>query len=141
MAAPRDGCNHWVEPIQNSTVTNVLIVDDDAFVRAYLRDALADTGYFLSEACNGDEAVDLVSSERPDVVLLDLLMPKQSGLDALTKIRDLSPESKIIVITSLDSDLLVEQAMSAGARGFVAKPFHPLEVVGAVQRVLKPEMR
>lgn len=120
---------------------NVLIVDDDAFVRAYLRDALADTGYFLSEASNGEEAVDAVSSERPDVVLLDLLMPKQSGLDALTKIRHLSPDSKIIVISSLDSDSLVEQALNAGARGFVAKPFHPLEVVGAVQKVLQPKMR
>jgi len=122
-------------------VTNVLIVDDDAFVRAYLKDALADTGYLLSEATNGEEAVDAVTNERPDVVLLDLLMPKQSGLDALTKIRHLSPESKIIVISSLDSDSLVQQALSAGARGFVAKPFHPLEVVGAVQKVLQPEMR
>ena len=137
MAGPSDGCNHWVKPIQNLAVPNVLIVDDDAFVRAYLKDALADTGYLLSEACNGEEAVNAVSSERPDVVLLDLLMPKQSGLDALTKIRLLSPESKIIVISSLDSDSLVAQALSAGARGFVAKPFHPLEVVGAVQKVLQ----
>jgi two-component system chemotaxis response regulator CheY len=141
MAGPSDGCNHWVKPIQNLPVTNVLIVDDDAFVRAYLKDALADTGYLLSEATNGEEAVDAVTNERPDVVLLDLLMPKQSGLDALTKIRHLSPESKIIVISSLDSDSLVQQALSAGARGFVAKPFHPLEVVGAVQKVLQPEMR
>jgi len=118
-------------------VPNVLIVDDDAFVRAYLKDALADTGYFLSEASNGEEAVDLASVEKPDVVLLDLLMPKQSGLDALTKIRHLCPESRIIVISSLDSDSLVDQALSAGAKGFVAKPFHPLEVVGAIQKVLQ----
>jgi two-component system chemotaxis response regulator CheY len=123
--------------IQTFPVPNVLIVDDDAFVRAYLKDALADTGYFLSEASNGEEAVDLVSVEKPDVVLLDLLMPKQSGLDALTKIRSLCPESRIIVISSLDSDSLVDQAMSAGAKGFVAKPFHPLEVVGAVKKVLQ----
>ncbi len=117
-------------------MTNVLIVDDDAFVRAYLRDALAETGYGLLEAANGEEALELVASDRPEVVLLDLLMPKQSGLDALSKIRSVSPESRIIVISSLDGESLIEQAMAAGARGFVAKPFHPLEVVGAVRKVL-----
>jgi len=118
-------------------VPNVLIVDDDAFVRAYLKDALAETGYFLSEASNGEEAVDVASMERPDVVLLDLLMPKQSGLDALAKLRNICPESRIIVISSLDSDSLVDQALNAGAKGFVAKPFHPLEILGAVRKVLQ----
>ena len=115
---------------------NVLIVDDDAFVRAYLRDALAETGFGLLEAENGEEAVGLAASDRPEVVLLDLLMPKQSGLDALSKILSVSPDSRIIVISSLDSESLVEQAMAAGARGFVGKPFHPIEVVGAVRKVL-----
>src|SRR5262249_3694605 len=104
---------------------------------AYLKDALAETGYLLSEASNGEEAVDLASIERPDVVLLDLLMPKQSGLDALTKIRNLCPETRIIVISSLDSESLVDQALNAGAKGLVAKPFQPLEVLGAVQKVLQ----
>jgi len=118
-------------------VPNVLIVDDDAFVRTYLRDMLADTGYFLSEASNGEEAVRLVASDHPEVILLDLFMPKQSGLEALSKIRTVSPKSRVIVISSMDSDGVVEQAITAGARGFVAKPFHPLEVLGAVRRALE----
>ncbi len=132
----RVGCNHSRVPLTIRSVPNILIVDDDAFVRAYLRDALAETGYGLLEAENGEEAVELAASDRPEVVLLDLLMPKQSGLDALSKIHRVSPDSRIIVISSLDSESLVEQAMAAGAQGFVGKPFHPIEVVGAVRKVL-----
>jgi two-component system, chemotaxis family, chemotaxis protein CheY len=129
------GGHKSVTTVQNAP--NVLIVDDDAFVRTYLRDMLADTGYCLSEASNGEEAVKLVTSDQPEVVLLDLFMPKQSGLEALTKIRAVSPKSRVIVISSMDSEGVVEQAMTAGARGFVAKPFHPLEVLGAVRRALE----
>jgi two-component system chemotaxis response regulator CheY len=115
---------------------NVLIVDDDAFVRTHLRDSLAGTGFNLSEAADGEEACRLAASQRPEVILLDLLMPKQSGLEALERIRSASPDSQVIVITGLDNEGLIQQVLSAGARDFVTKPFHPLEILGAVRRIL-----
>ena len=115
----------------------VLIVDDDAFVRVVLKDALEGQGYKLLEAADGEEAVAQATVARPDVVLLDLMMPRQSGLEALTKIRKLHPEGRVVVISSMDSESLVAQAMSAGAQSFIAKPFHPLEIQGAVRQALQ----
>ena len=92
----------------------------------------------MIEASNGEEACRLAASHRPQVILLDLLMPKCSGLDALQKIRATSPESRLIVISSLDADGVIQQTLAAGAHAFVAKPFHPLEIVAAVETAVSP---
>jgi two-component system chemotaxis response regulator CheY len=118
----------------------VLIVDDDAFVRVVLKDALEGQGYKLLEAADGEEAVAQTAAARPDVVLLDLMMPRQSGLEALAQIRKLHPESRVVVISSMDTESLVQQALQAGADGFIAKPFHPLEIQGAVRKALEAGM-
>lgn len=115
----------------------ILIVDDDQFVRAVLRDVLSPRGYQCSEAGDGEEALERVRADRPDVVLLDLLMPKMSGIEALEEIRRAYPASRVVVITSLASDALVARALSAGATGFVFKPFHPIEIQEAVQHALR----
>jgi len=113
----------------------ILIVDDDAFVRTLLRDMLADQGYQLREAENGREALSFPGPP-PRVVLLDLLMPQMSGMEALGLIRDRWPETPILVISSMDSDRLVQEALEAGASGFITKPFHPVEIASAVERAL-----
>jgi len=129
--------NHCVTSAGVSSMPNVLIVDDDAFVRTHLRDSLAGTGFDLSEAADGEEACRLAAAKHPEVILLDLVMPRQSGLEALERIRSVSPDSQVIVITSLESEGLIDQVLTAGARDFVTKPFHPLEIIFAVQRLLK----
>jgi two-component system, chemotaxis family, chemotaxis protein CheY len=122
-----------------TTALRVLIVDDDQFVRAVLRDMLSPSGYQCSEAGDGVEALQRVQADQPDVVLLDLLMPKMSGIEALEKICRTSPRSRVVVITSLASDALVAQALSAGATGYVVKPFHPIEIQEAVRQALRAE--
>ena len=119
--------------------TRLLIVDDDRFVRTLLKDALGDDGYQFTEASNGEEALASLRSAKADVVLLDLFMPKMSGIQALTEIQKVSPGQKVIVISSLDSEALVSQAMDAGANGFVQKPFHPLEIQAAVKKALRSQ--
>lgn len=114
----------------------VLIVDDDAFVRTLLSDALGNSGYTLLEAQDGDEALERVKKDKPAVVLLDLFMPKKSGLDALRDIRGAHPPCKVLVISSLDSESLIDQALRSGASGFIAKPFHPLEIAEEVRKAL-----
>lgn len=118
-------------------MTNVLIVDDDAIVRTYLRDVLAGNGFGMIEASNGDEACRLAALHRPEVILLDLLMPKRSGLEALQRIRATVPESRLIVISGLDADAVVQQSLAAGAHAFIAKPFHPLEILAAVEAAVR----
>ncbi|MFN0062177.1 MAG: response regulator [Myxococcaceae bacterium] len=114
----------------------VLIVDDDAFVRVFLKDALEGGNYRFLEAADGEEAVEKAQASQPDVVLLDLFMPKQSGLEALSRLRQVTPDSRVVVISSLDSESLVQQALEAGALGFISKPFHPMEIVSAVRQAL-----
>jgi two-component system chemotaxis response regulator CheY len=114
----------------------VLLVDDDAFVRTVLRDALQEDGYNLLEAEDGEQALELIREHRPSVVLLDLFMPRKSGLEALGEITATAPECKVLVISSLDTEALVEQALRSGAAGFITKPFHPLEISSEVKRQL-----
>ena len=113
----------------------ILIVDDDAFVRTLLREMLADQGHPLREAENGQEALDL-EGPPPRVVLLDLLMPEMSGMEALALIRSRWPGTPVLVISSMDSDRLVNEALAAGASGYITKPFHPMEIASAVERAL-----
>jgi two-component system chemotaxis response regulator CheY len=116
----------------------VLIVDDNKLARALLRDALPPGGYEVIEACDGAEAVDCFRAARPDVVMIDLMMPEKSGMEALAEIHAIDPGSRVLVISSLDSESLRRSARESGAVGYVVKPFHPLEIADAVARALEP---
>ncbi|MGA9523448.1 MAG: response regulator [Myxococcaceae bacterium] len=115
----------------------LLLVDDDRFVRTTLKDILEEHGYELAEAANGREALERVQADAPDLVLLDLFMPEMSGIEALSRIRALNPDARIVVVSSLGSDALVQQALDAGARAFIINPFHPLEIISTVAQVLE----
>jgi two-component system chemotaxis response regulator CheY len=116
----------------------LLLVDDDTFVRRILKDVLAETGIELRllEASDGEEGLELAAREKPDVMFLDLFMPRRSGLEVLGAIREVSPRTRVLVISSMDAEPVVEQALAAGAVGFVGKPFHPLEIASAVRQAL-----
>lgn len=120
----------------NKKGVNVLVVDDDEFMRAYLRDLLEDAGHSVKEARNGDEAIRMVAADAPDLVMLDLLMPEKSGLEALPALLGKRPSLLVIVVSSLDSELLIADALAAGAVDFVTKPFHPTEIDRAVSQAL-----
>ncbi len=116
----------------------VLIVDDDSFVRLAVRDALLEENDLqVEEAGDGDEALRAVIAGRPALVLLDLLMPRRSGLEVLSRIRRECPETRVLVMTSLQTESMEALARSEGATGFLAKPFHPLELIAAVRRALE----
>lgn len=117
-------------------MATILIVDDDAFVRTLLRDMLAGEGYALLEAEDGRAALELLGDRAPELVLLDLFMPRLSGLEALATIRERWPGARVLIISSLDSDRLVTEALQAGAAGYITKPFHPVEITAAVARAL-----
>jgi NarL family two-component system response regulator LiaR len=125
----------------------VLIVDDHAVVRQGLRTFLELQGdvpagapsglsiQVVGEAANGAEAVTLVRNLRPDVVLLDLVMPEMDGIEATPKIIEHSPHSRVIILTSFGEEERVFPAIRAGAQGYLLKDIAPTDLVRAVQAV------
>ncbi|RKG95868.1 response regulator [Corallococcus sp. CA053C] len=121
-----------------SGLPTLLLVDDDSFVRRILKDVIAETGIALRllEAADGEEGLALAAKEQPAVMFLDLFMPKKSGLEVLGAMKRVSPGTRVLVISSMDAEPVVEQAIAAGAVGFVGKPFHPLEIASAMREAL-----
>ena len=113
----------------------VLIVDDAQFMR--LRCArLSEQGYEVTEAQNGREAVEIYEKLRPDVVLMDITMPEMDGLTALRQIKQMDPGARVAMLTALGQQGVVLEAVKAGARDFIVKPFEAERVLAAIQRLL-----
>jgi DNA-binding NarL/FixJ family response regulator len=103
-------------------VMKVLVVDDDDDVRAMVVDILhMDQGIAVIEAVNGKDAVDLAARERPQVVVIDIMMPRMDGLEATRRIKRASPETKVIVVTAFTQDAYRTAANERGADAFVNK--------------------
>ncbi len=113
----------------------VLIVDDDQLIRAMLRDALSDVPCEIREADSGDAALAVISERNPAVVLLDLIMPGKSGMEVLKSLK--GKGHRIVVLSALDAEPLVQQALAYGAHGFLSKPIHPLDVQNLVRGALE----
>lgn len=114
-----------------------VVVDDDALVRAGLRLILGGDAQIevVGEATDGQEAVALVRSATPDVVLMDIRMPRMDGLAATRRLLEQGTSSRIIVLTTFDSDDMVLTALRHGASGFLLKDTPPADLVDAVRRV------
>ena len=119
----------------------VLIVDDHAVVRQGLRAFLQtqDDVEIAGEAADGDEAVNQVRELVPDVVLMDLVMPKLDGIAAIREVRALSPSTKVLVLTSFADDDKVFAAVKAGAAGYLLKDVRPQELGEAIRTVYRGE--
>jgi len=109
---------------------DVLIVDDQAGVRYLLEIIVKDSGHRAHTACNGLEAVDLARSIRPDIIFMDVRMPLMGGLEALEKIKALTPETNVVIMTAFSSEETVAKAMQKGALTCIVKPFDVDELKG-----------
>lgn len=115
----------------------VLITDDTAFMRLTLKNILEKNGFIVAgEAENGQVAVDLYNELKPDLVIMDITMPVMDGITAISKIMETDPKAKIIVCSAMGQRALVIQALNAGARDFVVKPFQTERIVHAAQKAL-----
>jgi two-component system, chemotaxis family, chemotaxis protein CheY len=116
----------------------ILITDDTLFMRVTLKTILKDNGFDeVLEASNGQEAVDLYQSEKPAVVLMDITMPVKDGLAALKEIRELDPNAKVVMCTAMGQKNMVIDAVQAGAKDFIVKPFQPDRVIESVTKLLE----
>ncbi|MGQ9532771.1 MAG: response regulator [Desulfotomaculales bacterium] len=119
------------------TGPRVLVVDDAAFMRLTLSGLLTRHGFEVAgEAASAEEAVWLYPDLRPDVVLMDVTMPGMGGVEGVRALRRVDPNAKIIMCSAMGQRELVLQAIAAGARDFVVKPFNEERLVGAIKRVL-----
>lgn len=115
----------------------VLIVDDAAFMRMMLRDILVRGGYeIVGEAENGLKAVELYQELEPDLVTMDITMPEMDGISSLKKIREVDPEAVVIMCSAMGQQALVIDAIQAGAKDFIVKPFQPDRVLEAIQKAV-----
>ena len=118
---------------------NFLLVDDTKFMQTLTEKILQKMGHsVLHKASNGIEAIEFYEKnwQTVDVILLDVVMPKSDGLQALRKLRQINADVKIIMVTSISSQSIVIGAMKAGATEFISKPFRLSEFAQAVNKVL-----
>lgn len=116
----------------------VLVVDDTAFMRMTLRNLLQKHGYTVAgEAGNGAEAVARYEELKPDVVTMDITMPEMDGIAAIKAILARDPGARIIVCSAMGQKPMVIEALAAGAKDFIVKPFQAERVIEALQRVLQ----
>ena len=119
---------------------NVLVADDLKFIKLVLRELLEKAGFrVVGEASNGEEAVELYQEKRPDVVLMDITMPKLDGLAALKQILKFDPQAKVIMCSALGQQSLIVQALQLGAKDFIVKPFREERVIAAIKHILDIE--
>jgi len=117
----------------------VMIVDDALFMRNMLKDICQRAGYaVVAEADSGEAALELYRQHRPDLVTMDIVMPKRSGIEALQEIMAEDPAARVVMISALGQDALVIEAIEAGARDFIIKPFKEERVLDVMRRVTVP---
>ena len=122
-------------------MATVLIADDASFMRQMIREIIEPEGYeVVSEANNGVEAVERFEEFSPDIVTMDIVMPKQSGIDAVKDILVRYPAARIVMCSALGQETLVMESLEAGAMDFIVKPFKPESVLGTLEKILEKEV-
>lgn len=118
-------------------MARILVCDDSAFMRMMLKRVLVDNGHeIVGEAGDGMEAVQLYRQYQPDLVTMDITMPKMDGIEAVKHIHEEHPLARIIMVTALGQRAIITDALKAGAADFVVKPFDPAQVIATVQKIL-----
>ena len=115
----------------------LLVTDDALIIREMIKEAARGSGWTIAgEACDGQEAVERFEEIKPDAMTLDLVMPDFDGLYALRGIMDQDPEAKVLVVSALDQQNVLKDAIRLGASDFIVKPFEKGRLVGALEKLM-----
>ncbi len=121
-------------------MTRVLVADDASFMRQMIRDIIDQEGFeVVGEAADGVEVVEKFTELSPDLVMMDIVMPKRSGIDAVKAIMEIAPQASVVMCSALGQETLVMEAIQAGAKDFIVKPFKPESVLTTLRKVLEKE--
>jgi two-component system chemotaxis response regulator CheY len=116
----------------------ILIADDLSFIRMLQKEVLGEAGHqVVGEAANGRQAVQMYRELAPDVVVLDITMPGMNGLAAMQEILALDPRARVLICSSVGQQSVIVEAIQAGARDFIVKPFKPERLAAAIARALE----
>jgi two-component system chemotaxis response regulator CheY len=115
----------------------ILIVDDAAFMRMMIRDILTKNGYEVcGEANDGAQAIERFKELRPDLITMDITMPEMDGINSLKEIKKIDPNAKVIMCSAMGQQAMVIDAIQAGAKDFIVKPFQADRVIEAIKKTL-----
>ncbi|MGB2841902.1 MAG: response regulator [Halobacteriota archaeon] len=118
-------------------MAKVLIVDDAAFMRMMLKNILGANGHeVVGEAADGVQSLEKYAQLKPDIVTMDIVMPQLDGIEATREIMTSHPEARIVMCTAVGQQAKVLEAMKAGAKGYIVKPFQAPKVVEEINKVL-----
>lgn len=132
------GDNSVHETIIANMGIKLVIVDDAPFIREVLRHIFLETEIeVLGEARDGAEAVELATKLKPDVVLMDIVMPKKSGIEATQEILKTQPSLRIVACSTVEQNIMVMRALEAGCCAYITKPFKAEDVLNAVRGAMK----
>ncbi|MEE9608950.1 MAG: response regulator [Myxococcota bacterium] len=121
-------------------MARIMVADDASFMRQMIREIVEGEGYeVVGEAADGDEAVETYKQVQPDLVMMDIVMPRRSGIDSVKAILKLDPKARVVMCSALGQETLVAEAMDAGALDFIVKPFKPESVLATVKKVIEKE--
>lgn len=125
------------ELMESEDKKRILIVDDDAFTRKHIRKIVETAGYHVvGEFSDGRQVKDLIDSFKPDLVLMDLVMKDISGIHAANIVVKRSPNVKVLMVSSVTQDEIIEGCLQAGACGFLGKPFTDEQLVNKIKEAL-----
>ncbi|MGH2370719.1 MAG: response regulator transcription factor, partial [Chloroflexota bacterium] len=127
-------------PTTAAETGRVLAVDDNADIQELLKSALSDTGFEMISAANGTEGISRFLEDRPDVVLVDVLMPGMDGYELCRRLRDLS-DVPIVMLSALRNEAEIVRGLDAGADDYITKPFSPRELVARLRAQLRRKRR
>jgi two-component system chemotaxis response regulator CheY len=121
-------------------MARILVADDASFMRQMIREIVEAEGYEVcGEASDGVEAVEQFKELQPDICTMDIVMPRRSGIDAVRGIVELDPNARIVMCSALGQETLVTEALEAGAKDFIVKPFKPVSVLETLKKVLEKD--
>lgn len=115
----------------------IMLVDDAAFMRMMIKNTLQQNGYTeVVEAKNGEEAISMYQSEKPDLTFMDITMPVMDGLQALKEIKNLDKGAKVVMCSAMGQENMVMEALKCGAQDFIVKPFKPDRIMKTVSSIM-----
>ena len=119
-------------------MARILVADDASFMRQIIREILESEGHeIVAEASDGVQAVEAWKKHQPDLVTMDIVMPRRSGIDAVRAIIAIDASARIVMCSALGQETLVTEALQAGAADFIVKPFKPDAVLATLRNVLE----